>query len=173
MKKYNKEMRAYLEQNAYKYTISELINILKEKYNEEFTPRNLRIYMIHKNIKYKYEMPQKSNNGKPTEIGSEIVKKDGSMIKIKTADHKWEYKQRKVYEDYYGVKLPDDVYVIFLDKNKRNFDINNLKAVSRRTSAVIGRNDLISTDRKLTKVGYTTARLMIKTKESEKRLNEE
>ena len=165
MRKYNDKMRMYLEKYARHYTISELINIVEEKFGEKFEPRDLRIYLLHKGIKYKYEMPKKSNNGKPTKIGSQVIKTDGNMVKVKVAEHKWEYKQRKIYEDHYGVKLPDDVYVIFLDGNKRNFDIKNLKAISRRESAKMIRNGVFSFDRAITKLGHLATKMYIKTKD--------
>ena len=167
MRKYNDKMRRYLEKYAQHYTINELIDIVEEKFGEKFEPRNLRIYLLHKGIKYKYELPKKSNNGKPTKIGSQVIKTDGNMIKVKVADHKWEYKQRKIYEDYYGIKLPDDVYVIFLDGNKRNFDIKNLKAISRRESAIMIKNDVFSIDRTFTKLGHLATKMYIKTKRKE------
>ena len=159
------EMILFLQDNAQNYTVKELIPILKEKFNVDFEARQLRTYLIHNKIKYKYEVPKRSNNCKPTKIGSEVIKTDGGVVKVKTAPHKWEYKQRKIYEDYYKVKLPEDVYVIFLDQNKRNFDIKNLKAISRRESAVMIKNEIFSTDAKITKLGHSTSRLMIKTKD--------
>ena len=94
-----------------------------------------------------------------------INKTDGNMLKIKVGNHKWEYLQRKIYEDYYNVKLPDDVYVIFLDQNKRNFDIKNLKAISRRSSAIMSKDGLFSTIPNITKIGYTNSKMKIKGKE--------
>ena len=162
---YNNDLVKFLQKNAKKHTIKELQPMLKELFGENFTPRDLRIYLIHKKIKYKYEVPKRSNNGKPSEIGSEIIKTDGKMVKVKVDNHKWEYKQRKIYEEYYNVKLPDDVYVIFLDQNKTNFDIKNLKAISRRESANMIRDGLFSSDPKITKLGTLTTKLIIKTKE--------
>ena len=164
-RKYNPVMAGFLQREAENHTITELISILKERFNEDFNPRDLRIYLIHKGIKYKYEVPKRSNNGKPTEIGSEVIKTDGEMVKVKVAPHKWEYKQRKIYEEHYGVKLPDDVYVIFLDQDKTNFSIDNLKAISRRESATMIANDVFSKDSKVTKLGHITSKLIIKTKE--------
>ena len=75
------------------------------------------------------------------------------------------YLQRKIYEDYYNVKLPNDVYVIFLNQNKRDFDIKNLKAISRRSSAIMSKDRLFSTEPNLTKLGFINSKLKIKTKE--------
>lgn len=113
MKKYNEDFYVFLEENAKFYTIKELVKILKEKFNIDFEKKKLAQYCIKKKIKYKYEKPNKSYSNISTKIGTIINKTDGNMLKIKVGNHKWEYLQRKIYEDYYNVKLPDDVYVIF------------------------------------------------------------
>lgn len=165
MKKYNEDFYVFLEENAKFYTIKELVKILKEKFNIDFEKKKLAQYCIKKKIKYKYEKPNKSHSNISTKIGTIINKTDGNMLKIKVGNHKWEYLQRKIYEDYYNVKLPDDVYVIFLDQNKRNFDIKNLKAISRRSSAIMSKDGLFSTIPSITKVGYTNSKMKIKGKE--------
>ena len=165
MKKYNEDFYVFLEANAKFYTIKELVKILKEKFNIDFEKKKLAKYCIKKKIKYKYEKPNKSHSNISTKIGTIINKTDGNMLKIKVGNHKWEYLQRKIYEDYYNVKLPDDVYVIFLDQNKRNFDIKNLKAISRRSSAIMSKDGLFSTIPNITKVGYINSKMKIKGKE--------
>lgn len=39
---------------------------------------------------------------------------------------------RIVYEKHHGVKIKDDEAVVFLDQNKMNFNIDNLKLVKQR-----------------------------------------
>lgn len=131
-RKPNKALDKFVEENAYKYTCKELVNILKKELNEEMTLKQVQQYCWRHNINYKKECANKARDMKPLPLGTERVKPDG-MVQIKVAfPNKWVYKQRKIYEDYYNVKLPDDVYVIFLDGNRNNFDIKNLKAVNRR-----------------------------------------
>lgn len=74
-------------------------------------------------------------------VGAEYVGKDG-VIMVKAAEwptkpgskDNWVPKQRWVYEQANGVKLPagNQVIVIFCDHDKRNFDPDNLLAVPRR-----------------------------------------
>lgn len=74
-------------------------------------------------------------------VGSEYVGKD-DIVMVKVAEwptkpgskDNWVPKQRWVYEQAYGVKLPPgrDTIVIFCDHDKRNFDPGNLLAVPRR-----------------------------------------
>ena len=164
MRKYSLEMLNYLKQNAINYTANELVLILKDKFNVIMAKKRLQQYCHDMGIKYKYEKPNKAHSNKSTANGTIVNKTDGNYLKIKTRNHKWEYLQRKIYEDYYGVKLPDDVYVIFLDQNKRNFDIKNLKAISRRSSAIMAKDGLFSTEPQITKLGHLCSKLNIKAK---------
>lgn len=164
MRKYNIEMQNWLKNNAINYTTKELIVILEQKFNVKMAAKRFQQYCHDMNIKYKYENPKKSHSNIPTKNGTIVTKTDGNYLKIKTRNHKWEYLQRKVYEDYYNVKLPEDVYVIFLDQDKRNFDIKNLKAISRRSSAIMAKDGLFSTEPKITKLGHLNSKLKIKTK---------
>lgn len=163
--KYGNDLYEFLLKNAGSHTIKELVVMIKDKFNIDFEKKRLAQYCIGMKIKYKYEKPKKSHSNTPTKIGTIINKTDGDYLKIKTGNHKWESLQRKIYEDYHNVKLPDDVYVVFLDQNKRNFDIKNLKAITRRSSAIMSKDGLFSIEPKLTKLGHLNSKLKIKIKE--------
>lgn len=162
---YSNDMYEFLFNNASSYTIKELVKMIKEKFNVDIENKKLAQYCIKMGIKYKYEKPNKSHSNIPTKIGTIINKTDGNYLKVKTNEHKWEYLQRKIYEDYYEIKLPDNVYVIFLDQNKRNFSIKNLKAITRRSSAIMSKDGLFSTEPTITKLGHLNTKVIIKAKE--------
>ena len=166
---YSDEMYEFLLHNASSHTIKELVQLIKERFNIDIEKKKLAQYCIGMKIKYKYENPKKSHSNVATSIGTIVNKTDGDYLKIKTDKHKWEYLQRKIYEDYYNVKLPDDVYVIFLDQNRRNFKINNLKAISRRSSAIMSKDNLFSNQSNITKLGHLCSKVKIKTKEKEEK----
>ena len=63
-------------------------------------------------------------------VGTEKICVDG-YIKIKISEDKWMHKHHYVWQQHYG-EIPKGYNIIFLDKNKKNFDINNLAAVSRK-----------------------------------------
>lgn len=69
------------------------------------------------------------------EIGSTRISKEG-YLEIKVSDLKGNenYKSyhRLIYEKHHGVKIKDDEAVVFLDQNKMNFSIDNLKLVKQR-----------------------------------------
>ena len=72
---------------------------------------------------------------KSRELGSETEDKCG-YIRVKISNHpkshtRWRLKHHIIYEKYHpNIKIGKTDRVIFLDGNKRNFDIHNLKLVS-------------------------------------------
>jgi hypothetical protein len=97
-------------------------------------------------------------------IGTEYTKSDG-MVLVKVARNKWEYKQRLIYKEHYGVELTDEDYIIFLDNDRTNFSIDNLQCVSRRVASILSNQQLKSDSADITKLGISTAELIIKVKE--------
>lgn len=168
---YNDEIYDFLVKNSGKYTIKQLVEILKTKYTFEIERKKLAQYCIKMGIKYKYEKPNKSHDNKPMPIGVIVRKTDGGYLKVKVGNHKWKYLQRKIYEDNYGVSLPDDVYVMFLDQDRRNFNIDNLQLVTRQESATISATKLYSRNPMVTKTGIQVVKLMNKAKEIENETN--
>ena len=97
------------------------------------------------------------HNHKP--VGSERLSKDG-YIEIKVAEpKKWRLKHNVVWEDQNG-KIPRNHVVIFLDGNKLNLDISNLKLVSRSELLIMNRYDLFQPDAELTEVATTLAKVI-------------
>ena len=94
-------------------------------------------------------------------VGSERINSDG-YIEVKIADpSKWELKHRYIYEKEYG-KIPAGYNVMFADKNKLNFDIDNLILVSKSEDLIMNTRELIFNDKELTKTGHLIARVIDK-----------
>ena len=72
------------------------------------------------------------------ELYSERTNKDG-LIEIKVDINKWISKHRYIWEQYYKKEVPKGKVVIFLDGNNRNFDIDNLKLISRGALLILNR----------------------------------
>ena len=101
-------------------------------------------------------------------VGSERINKDG-YIEIKVAEpRKWELKHRYIYKKHYG-EIPEGYNVMFADKNKLNFDINNLILVSKSEDLIMNNNKLIFEEKELTKTGLLIAKLIAKKAELEKK----
>lgn len=95
-------------------------------------------------------------------LGAERVNVDGYIeIKIKEPNT-WDLKHRVVYREHYG-EIPKGYNVIFLDGNKQNVDINNLKLVNKAENLIMNRNKLYSTDKEITNTGILIAKVIDRT----------
>ena len=132
------------------YTVSQVRNLknrrrwrsgLTTQFEKGHKPFNKGLkqtdYMAAEQIEKTKATRFKKNSVPPNwkEIGSTRISKDG-YLEIKVSDLKGNknYKayHRIVYEKHHGVKIKDDEAVVFLDQNRMNFNIDNLKLVKRR-----------------------------------------
>ena len=114
-----------------------------------------------------FKKGQKPHNYKP--LGSERITKDGYCeIKVSDTGRRWKSKHLVVYEKHHG-KVPRGSVVIFLDGDKRNFDIDNLHLVTRNQLAMLNKNSLIQKDAELTKTAINVVDLMKKISAIEKK----
>lgn len=139
-------------------------------FEKGFTPWNKGIKGSMKPNKSSFKKGHIPDNYKP--IGSERIDNKDGYTKVKVADpNVWELKHKVIYEKHYGKIKKKGNVVIFLDGNKSNFDINNLKCITRKQLLVMNRNGLIKEDAGLTNIGIDVANLMIKTNEAKKNIN--
>lgn len=166
-RKPNKILNSYLKANASSKTIDELLLTVNNMIDEPYTRLELQRYLIRNHIKYKYTDKSKSHQmGLNVPIGTERIRYDG-MVLVKITKNKWEYKQRYIYEQHYGVKLREDEYVVFKDGDRTNFDISNLKCVSRYVAAHL-RN--ASSNKNTRPLELLTYELQVKTENKRKGL---
>lgn len=163
----------------------ELADLFNQKFNTNITSRMIKSYKANNKLnsgltgkfrkgqtphnkgkkmpkevyeKVKHTMFAKGNvppNHRP--VGSERISKDG-YIEVKVAEpNKWRLKQRVVYEEAKG-KIPEGCPIIFLDGNKRNFDIDNLRCVTRSELLYLNCNGLNNSN-EITETGILMARL--------------
>ena len=98
-------------------------------------------------------------------IGDESKKSEDDYVYVKVADEdvpsrfNWKEKHRLIYEENYG-PIPEGYVVIFLDGNKRNFDPDNLMAISKADNARANQNGLRFDDPDLTKSGVGIAKVI-------------
>lgn len=166
--KYSKEFEDEMKQLAPKNEFEKLYWIARQKYAYFITRSQLKQYLSKRKIRYKdYNKNKVRKMGLNKSIGSERIKPDG-MIQVKIAKDKWEYKQRLIYEKYHNVKLTSDDYIIFLDQDRTNFNINNLMKVTRRESSILANQKLFSKKPIVTETGIQVAKLIIKLKDKRK-----
>ena len=97
-------------------------------------------------------------------VGSERINVDG-YIEIKVSDpKKWKLKHRVVWEHHNG-EIPKGNMIVFLDGNKLNCDISNLKMISNAELLVMNKNGLFTGNADLTEIGLNVARIINKTQE--------
>ena len=101
-------------------------------------------------------------------LGSETEDKDG-YIRVKISNHpyfytRWRLKHHIIYEKYNpNIKIGKTDKVIFLDGNKRNFDIHNLKLVSLSEQIALSKSQhKYNGDEKLELIELIKANLKIK-----------
>ena len=183
--KYTDEMKQFILDNYKGRYNQELADLFNQKFNTNITSRTIKSYKANNKLnsgltgkfrkgqtphnkgkkmpkevyeKVKHTMFAKGNvppNHRP--VGSERISKDG-YIEIKVAEpNKWRLKQRVVYEETKG-KIPEGCPIIFLDGNKRNFDIDNLRCITRSELLYLNCNGLNNSN-EITETGILMARL--------------
>ena len=105
------------------------------------------------------------------DIGEESMRYSGSKpddlgyVHVKVCDGKgnknWVPKQRVIYEQHYG-PIPKGYKVIFADRNRFNFDIDNLVLVSSSEELIMNQKSLRYDDQDLTKTGHLIAKVIDK-----------
>ena len=162
MKPYSEELVQFIEENRLKYTVNELCKMIFNEFNKSVTPKALRKYFYRHNLEFKKQFYKNYNCTISKPIGTESNPDKNGLIRIKVNDKQWKYKQRYIYEQYYGVELPNDVNVIFLDGDRTNFDIKNLAVVPTKIMLTLGNHELFSEDMNVTKLGIQVAYLIDK-----------
>lgn len=183
--KYTDEMKQFILDNYKGRYNQELADLFNQKFNTKITSRTIKSYKANNKLnsgltgkfrkgqtphnkgkkmpkevyeKVKHTMFAKGNvppNHRP--VGSERISKDG-YIEVKVAEpNKWRLKQRVVYEEAKG-KIPEGCTIIFLDGNKRNFDIDNLRCITRSELLYLNCNGLNNSN-EITETGILMARL--------------
>lgn len=184
MNKYTSEMIEYLKEIAPGTPIKEIGEKFNKKFNAEIKYTVLWAVMKRYNItngrvtKFKkgniphnkgisYNPGGKSiltrfkkgnipKNCKP--VGTEKITSDGyTEIKI-ALPNKWVRKHIYLYEKAHG-KVPKGHVIIFADKDRSNFNLDNLICVSRSELAVINKNKLVYPNGEFTKVGVNIAKV--------------
>ena len=123
-----------------------------------------------------YKKGNLPHNTKP--IGYERVSKDGyievkiAMRRSDTGDkNNFVPKHRLLWEKANG-PIPKGCNVIFLDGDKRNFDLNNLALVTNAENLELIRSGLRSNNPQFTETGVLIAKSIVTTREVKKRKKE-
>lgn len=183
--KYTDEMKQFILDNYKGRYNQELVDLFNQKFNTNITSRTIKSYKANNNLNSgltgkfrKGQTPHNKGKKMPKEVyekvkhtmfangnvppnhrpvGSERISKDG-YIEVKVAEpNKWRLKQRVVYEEAKG-KIPEGCTIIFLDGNKQNCNIDNLRCITRSELLYLNCNGLNNSN-EITETGILMARL--------------
>ncbi len=185
--KYGKEIFEFIKKNVTGKSNLELLELANKKFNNLFTLSKLKAFKKKHNLSSgltgRFEKGQISHNkGKkmPPEIyekckstmfkkghvaynhkpiGSERINRKDNCIIIKTAPNKWEYKQRYIWEQETGEKIPKGHVVIFLDGNRRNFALDNLALITKNENVRLNQKGMRNNNPDITKANINIVRL--------------
>lgn len=100
-------------------------------------------------------------------VGAESMDEDGNPIIKVGQPREWKKKSHVVYEAHYG-EIPENHFIIFLNRNKKDCRIENLVSVSRPTFYRLVHSGLYTENEDITQAGITMALLRQKIAEYEK-----
>lgn len=129
---FKKEVRQYIfdhyQEKPYKEMQQELQNIFKKQY----TTRQLKSFYYKHNLKNNRNTKMKNgkNNINYKKIGSEKTDFKKRVL-VKTDENCWEFKSKVVLRKN-DIHLKEDECVIFLDRNNKNFNLDNMFIVNRK-----------------------------------------
>lgn len=162
----DKEKLEYFKSIVPGHLTNEIIELYKQKYGEEMSKWKVqglkKTYKLYSNVNTQFKKGECQGSQYFSPIGSERKIQNGNIL-VKIAEpNVWKLKHRYIYENKYG-KIPKNKMIIFLDGNKNNFDINNLKLIDRNEHLIAIKKDLYFNNKELTETGIIIAKLMNKT----------
>ena len=180
--RWSEEEKAYLRKIAKNTPIKQIQEMMSRKFNYEFnrgqiTKAMLRFGALNGNDPRFKKGDEPWNKGKKmnidpwnkgkrlgpaynrSDVGTERTDTKG-FIHVKVSNPSgWKLKHHLIYEKHYG-PIEEGYLVIFADKNKNNFDINNLIKIKKSELLTINSNGLYYEDAELTKVGVNVAKVI-------------
>lgn len=184
--KYTEEMRLFVKENINGTSYKDMTQLFNLKFNQNLSVSTMKSYIQRCGFKNNRDTTLKKGNiphnkGKkgvihegcqkgwlpkgniPSQyrpVGSERTDKDG-YVWIKVGDpNKWRQKNHLIWESAYG-EIPKNHVVIFLDGDKSNLNIDNLKLVTRQELLVMNRNKLFTTNADFTNTGNILAKIIL------------
>ena len=175
---------SYLIKIAKGKYLSEIAELMSEKFNYPFRKTQIKSAMTKHKIKnnMKSKVPKgltpwnkglqigNSHIHNLKNVGDEYINSSGfTMLKLDNPT-RWVQKHRYLYEQEFG-EIPKDKVLIFLDGNKQNLSLDNLKCITRKQLIKMNQNKLFYNNAELTEVVSELANLMLKIYEAKRREN--
>jgi len=180
--RYSQEQREFIKANVKGRLIPDLTEMFNDRFGTQLQYSQMRAFVKNNGLKSGVntafasghepfnkgktktwaggESTQFKKGNKPhnyVPVGSERVNGD-DYVDVKIADpNHWRGKHLLVWEEHHGRTVPKGYVVIFGDRNRRNFDHDNLILVSRAQLAIMNKNSLIQDSAQLTRSGVILA----------------
>lgn len=164
---YSKEFENAMYKFGPTKSLTELHNIAIKDFKYKITRDQLRQYLSKRKIRYTDYATRNVRDMAKYKPGDTFTKKSDGMTLIRLEDGSWEYKQRYIYEQYHKVKLTNKDYVIFMDGDRNNFAIENLKCVPCRVASIIGNMRLPAKNKEIMESALALAELTVEVYELE------
>lgn len=156
-KNFTKEQENFIKGNAAGITNIELTKRLNERFNTNFQSKTIKCYKEKHRIKSgikSYSYP----------IGAERISHGYTLIKI-AQPNVWREKHRVIYESVFG-NIPKGCKLVFLDGNKQNCNIENLRLVKDHEEAYLNKMGYTGISKEFTEAAISLVKLKSKIKET-------
>lgn len=190
-RRYTSDEIAFLKENIKGRLSSEIADLFNAKFSNSITAKQVAIFKKNHNIpsgvvtrfnkghepankgtkgiskpnKTSFKKGQVPKNVRP--VGSERTDKDGyTLVKI-SEPNKWALKHRVEWENVNG-KIPPKHALIFLDGNKQNIDLGNLKLIPIKQNLILNNKKLRFNDKELTEAGLLISEVLMATNDKRK-----
>jgi hypothetical protein len=160
------KMIQWFSKNVPGKTYNEITPLFNSRFNNVCTPRQTKGCCGHHGIK----AGRKGKTNKDCEVGTEkVIDKRSGVVYIKISRKttkgcskvglpgSWRQKHFVIWEAANG-PVPKSHIVIFADRNKINFEIDNLILVSKRELFYMCKNEMLSNNPDLTKTNLLIVR---------------
>ncbi|MFC0278118.1 HNH endonuclease signature motif containing protein [Enterococcus devriesei] len=140
---FNQEQIEFINKNVDGIRNKELAQLINDRFSLSITPTQICQWKQTHGVKSRtslygwrkgkiggkdFKMPSEPSHGMP--VGTERVNKRG-ITQIKIARGKWIDKHRQLWEQANG-PIPENHIVVFMNNDKTDFRLENLKCISRR-----------------------------------------
>ena len=160
---FTEEQRDWLSENVCKYTYPELTSKFNERFGANCTQGSIQQQCLS------FLSVQRGENRfayNALPIGATAERKDDGLVYIKIAGGQnkreaWKPLQRVLWEQANGRKVKKDEAVIFIDGDRRNFSISNLRCVPKKImnqlnlNSWTGKGDITTTGIRWCELFYT------------------
>lgn len=149
-KMFTEEQRSFIEKNVKDLPNEELAILVNDKFNLKITTQQIKTYKKNNKLSSGLKKFQAVGAVRLTKVG---------YIEVKIADpNVWKKMHHLIWEKAHG-PIPKSHVLIFLDSNKKNYSLNNLKLITLAELIRMNDKKLFFEDAELTEIGINIVRV--------------